>query len=104
MRFWISWHQPGDDYRPLTYPPNESVLGWWCSGYTGGGELSTLVALVEARSEDAAKAAILHDWPDAGDWRFCIERDNEWLPSDRFPIDQDWMRERLQTASRGGEA
>lgn len=29
MRFWLSWHQPTEDYRPLTDPPVEGVLGWW---------------------------------------------------------------------------
>lgn len=31
--YWISWVQPGDDVRPLHYPPGERVLGWWSTGY-----------------------------------------------------------------------
>lgn len=32
-RWWLSWVQTTEDVRPLTDPPNENILGWWCSGY-----------------------------------------------------------------------
>lgn len=89
--YWISWEQPGDDHRPISFPPNEKVLGWWCSGYTGDGERATLVAMVEASSEDAAKAALADDWPETLDctWRFAEESDGK-PPGDRFPL-VAWM-------------
>ena len=94
-RFWISWVQPGDDYRPLTYPPNTGILGWWCSGYSGEG--STICAVVEAPNSSDAKAAILKDWPEAlelDDWRFVEERAKDWRPNDRFPL-SEWMEPRF---------
>lgn len=92
-RFWISWHQPGDDYRPLTYPPNAAVIGWWKSGE---GRMPILCAVVAAADEGAACAAVLQDWPEATDWRFCDEKPADWMPNDRFPL-SDWMRERLRS-------
>lgn len=89
---WISWWQPGDDYRPLTYPPNAGVLGWWCTGYDDSE--SSLVAMVIAPNESAAREVVKKDWPDAHRWRFCKAVDNPTL-SDRFPIDGDWMQERF---------
>jgi len=89
---WISWHQPTEDYRPLTFPPNKAIIGWWCSGYHSDGT-SILCALVKAGNADAAKAAVLQDWPEAEVWRFCVEKEDAML-SDRFPF-TDWMLERL---------
>lgn len=92
-RFWISWIQPGDDFRPLTFPPNESVCGWWRSGEIG--EMSTLCAVVDAESENAAEDAILKDWPEVFEWRFCEPKSVGWVPGDRFPP-SDWMVARLK--------
>lgn len=96
MYFWISWYQPTEDHRPLTYPPNESVLGWWCSGSTD--DSSVLCALVRAKDEDDAKAAITKDWPEANDWRFCNEKPDLSL-SDRFML-TDWMEPRFKEARK----
>jgi len=98
MRFWMSWHQPPGDHRPLTYPPNVAILGWWCTGYASEGT-ATICALVEAPDEIAAKAAVRADWPAAERWRFCEEHDGSAL-SDRFPL-SSWMRERI-AAAKGG--
>jgi hypothetical protein len=112
-RYWLSWHQPTGDYRPLTYPPNEAILGWWCSGYTNfrrtlvkggeetGADIAVLCALVQADDEDAAKAAIVKDWPEAAtaEWRFVNCHDDEWLPGDRFPLG-DWMKARMPEGMR----
>lgn len=96
---WISWHQPTDDWGPLSYPPNAAVLGVWCSGYTGdditGDDIAILCALVIADSEDAAKAAVRVDWPEACDWRFCNKRPDTNL-GDRFTFDDDWSRSRVE--------
>lgn len=91
MRYWVSWYQPTKDYRPLTYPPNEAILGWWCSG------ASTLCALVSASDKVEAGAAITKDWPEAKEWRFVYEKGDKWLPGDRFPL-KDWMRDRFRKA------
>lgn len=96
-RFWISWHQPTEDERPLTYPPGPSILGWWCSGYDQDG-IPTLCALVEAESESNAKADIKLDWPEAERWRFVNEVATDWLPGDRFPL-PDWSAARIREAA-----
>jgi len=93
IRFWISWWQPGEDYRPLTFPPNNHILGWWRSGERGEGE-SSLCAAVSAKDEDAAKRYVLKDWPEATDWRFCNVVASDYVPGDRFPL-SDWMKPRF---------
>lgn len=101
-RFWLSWVQPTEDYRPLTDPPHEAIIGWWNSGYTAKG-YSTLCALVDAESMAEAKKAIRVSWPEApgvrGNWRIDDERAADWLPNDRFPLDKDWMRKRAEGRS-----
>ena len=97
MHFWISWYQPTEDHRPLTYPPNASILGWWCTGTRGSDDASTMCALVSADSEEAAKQAIRKDWPEAEEWRFCEKKESLEL-SDRFPL-SDWMEPRFRDAS-----
>ena len=89
-RFWISWYQPTDDYRPVTVPPKSEVLGYWCSGYRGSDDAATMCAWVVAGSEDEANALISSEkyWPEAEEWRFCNEVEDEWVPSDRFPLDK----------------
>lgn len=94
MHFWISWHQPTEDYRPLRYPPNEAVLGWWCSGQADQG--ATLCAMVEAENANRAEAVVLADWPEAEGWRFCEPKTDLTL-SDRFPL-SDWMEPRFEAA------
>ena len=94
-RFWISWYQPTEDYRPLTDPPNAAVLGWWCSGERCSDSAATLCALVEAKDERRAYVVIKKDWPEAEEWRFCEPRDEAWEPNDRFPVEHDWVRARI---------
>ena len=94
-RFWISWYQPTQDYRPLTDPPHPQVLGWWRSGYRE--KTPILCALVEAQDESAARTCLEISWPESATakWRFADEVPRDWMPSDRFVIDKPWMRERL---------
>ncbi len=92
-RFWISWYQPTEDYRPLTYPPNNVIFGYWCSGSVDETNW-TLCALVDAHNVTKAKEVICKDWPEAIEWRFVEQKSSDWLPNDRFPL-KDWMRERL---------
>jgi hypothetical protein len=93
LRYWVSWHQPSDDIRPLTFPPNIRVLGWWCSGYDSD-DVPQLCAIVDAPSQNDAFEAISKDWPEAERWRFCDEKPADWLPNNRFPL-SDWMKGRL---------
>ncbi len=97
QRYWMSWLQPTEDYRPLTYPPHKGILGWWCSGYSDDG--ATLCAVVEAVDFTGVEAAIFKDWPEAfvgpDGWRFSEEIEGmDWRPSDRFPL-EPWMVERF---------
>jgi len=97
MRYWISWYEFADDYRPLNYPPRKEVLGWWCTGGGGGDKDNTLAACVEADSEETAKKIIESEWPnkDEQDWRFCSDKGDDFVPGDRFPLG-DWMKERFE--------
>lgn len=97
--FWLSWFQTTQDFRPLSYPPNEGVLGWWCTGRQLGMVAYTLVALVIADNEELAKNIIKTDWPEAEEWRFCESRTDCQL-SDRFLV-EDWMRERIEKVEHG---
>ncbi len=102
MRWWISWYQPTQDKRPLTYPPNAAVLGWWCSGQRCDDDALTLCAwtlcaVVEATTPLSAKRAINKDWPEAKEWRFCEPTEDDFVPSDRF-VKEPWQCERLGIA------
>lgn len=88
MRYWISWLQPTDDYRPLTYPPKD-VIGYWCTGQECGesSQAYILCAVVTAENVQEAKNAILINWPEAERWRFADMKSDTWMPSsDRFPL------------------
>lgn len=78
-RFWLSWYQSGPDHRPLTFPPNEAILGWWCtgSGNYAGREVYTLCALVKAACPVEAWDAVEQDWPDMVDRRFTKPQDQK---------------------------
>lgn len=96
-RWWLSWYQAGPDHRPLTYPPNDAILGWWCTGQRED-DVDTLCALVQAESEATAWKAVLKDWPDMIDRRFTSERPPGYvITSDRFPL-SDWMIPRMSPA------
>ena len=102
LNYWISWIQPTEDNRPLTYPPNEGVLGWWCTGQ--GEDYWTMCAMVRAENKEQAEQAIFKDWPEAeenkgldGDWRI-FDEDVTLELGDRFPL-SDWMEERFEKAS-----
>lgn len=86
-RFWISWYQPTEDYRPIYPKGDKEPLGhlYWCTGERADGA-STMCAVVDAKDESEAKLTIKKYWPEANEWRFCEERPYNWLPgSDRFP-------------------
>lgn len=94
-RFWLSWYQPTDDYRPLTDPPHPQVLGWWCSGFRCDDEAATLCACVEAETDEEAKVYVRISWPEATEWRFCEEKAGSFVPGDRFPLSA-WMKKRFK--------
>lgn len=89
--YWMSWYQNTEDFRPLNYPPNEDVLGWWCTGWAEAGH--TLCAHVLAENEEEALKVVAKDWPEAKlrfvNQRSCI------IPHDRF-VPSDWMIERIK--------
>jgi hypothetical protein len=91
--FWISWYQPTSDPRPLKFPPNENVLGWWETGLRCSDKAITICALVLAGNKKSAERAIRLDWPEASEWRFCEEKEDAIL-SDRFPLNE-WMSKRI---------
>lgn len=90
--YWIGWYQPTEDHRPLRFPPQRLVFGWWCTGQDMEDNF-TMVAWVKARNEEEAKETILTEWPEAERWRFC-ERKERIESSDRFPF-SDWMKKRI---------
>ena len=94
--YWLSWYEKSEDCRPLRYPPGEQVLGWWISGERCSDGAATICAYVKASSEADAWKAIDEDWPDsAREVRFCNQHDKP-IVSDRFPVDDGWMRERFE--------
>lgn len=98
--WWISWYQPTEDERPLTFPPNEAILGWWNSGSRCSDNAHTICAVVRAETEEEAKAAVRKDWPEAEDWRFCGETGG--LPGNRFPLGE-WMTPRFEAIGLVGK-
>lgn len=96
-RFWVSWCDAEQDYRPLHDPPVLGILGWWCSGETCDEPTRyTIVAWVEAADESAARALLAADWPEtqAAEFRFVDEVERSWRPSDRFPL-ASWTETRI---------
>ncbi|MEM7284534.1 MAG: hypothetical protein AAF438_23290 [Pseudomonadota bacterium] len=92
--YWISWWQPTEDVRPMTYPPGKSILGWWKTGSRLEDGASSLCAMVVAPNEQTAKEAIQTDWPEADEWRFAEVKDPSSL-GDRFPL-EEWMVPRFR--------
>ena len=88
-RWWVSWYEPSEDYRPVTWPLPPEVAGYWCSGHEwGGAQRATLCAVVDSESDVAARRVINAAWAHDGsiDWRFCDEQPADWMPpDDRFP-------------------
>lgn len=101
--FWMSFYCTSEDYRPLTFPPNEAILGWWCTGQRAD-NAHTICLMVRAESEQAAKEAIAKDWPELknSEWRFVHEQGGLitpeiWNRGGRFQL-SDWMLERWSAA------
>lgn len=93
--WWMSWNQQGSDSRPMIYSPPAGVVGWWESGFGEG--YATVVALVYAETEAAAKFVVTAGWePGVGEWRFVREYDASKPPGDRFPapVPGEWNYDR----------
>ena len=90
-RFWMSWVQPTEDYRPLTFPPNEAIRGWWNTGFDND-DYATIVAVVDAPSQEEAWDEVRKDWPEAV-YRF--QHEGTYPEGDRFPLSV-WMLTRKE--------
>lgn len=88
MRWWVSWIQPTEDYRPIVYPPTD-LIGWWCSGYDSD-DNAVLCAALDAPTQLAAENIIKAYWPESGyqqdGWRFFDSKPDDWLPGERFQL------------------
>ncbi len=80
-RFWISWVAgEADDCRPVSAP---APFRWWCTGSLTDGR-STICAVMDAESEEAAYEEARKWWPEL-EPRFCLEKAADYMPSsDRF--------------------
>lgn len=101
-RFWLSWWQPGPDFRPREWPLGDVMDRFWCSSertrrrQVFGAELVveyvreySLCAVVNAVDEAAAKGVVRLLWDIEGEpeWRWCDEKRAGWLPdADCFPL------------------
>jgi len=99
--WWVSWVQSTKDFRPMTDPPNATILGWWCTGFDAE-ERAILCAAVLAKTERDAKRNVAIDWPESrgAEWRFSQPLESLEL-SDRFPL-KGWAKERFER-ERGGQ-
>lgn len=98
-RFWVSFYFLDSDYRPIGWPPEPGILGYWDSGTRCEDGATTLVIWLEAENAEKAKELLGSDkcWPEVAqgvEWRFFEERDLDWRPNDRFPL-AAWSKERL---------
>lgn len=91
--YWTSWIQPTKDTRPLGYPPNPNVLGWWKTGTRLPDQSGVLCAMVKANTPEDARGFVKVDWPEADEWRFTDQIHTTTL-SDRFEI-KPWMHKRM---------
>lgn len=93
--WWVSWYQPTDDPRPLTWPPNKNILGYWETGSRCSDGAFTLCAYILAPSEEAGKKIIRREWPEAKEWRFFDRAEKKSVSEDRFPMVK-WMKPRFK--------
>lgn len=90
-RFWVSWYEPvpEGDSRPRKWPLANGVKHYWVSGETGDGAERTLCAVIDAEDEESAEAAVSQQGWSPSRWRFCDERQPDWMPDPgRFPPDK----------------
>lgn len=83
-RWWLSFYVD-EDHGWLIESP------WWISGY--GENTNIVVVAMVATTEDEAKDKVLSGIDEGAkfEWRFVIEKENDWSPfGDRFQR-ADWM-------------
>ena len=97
--WWVSWYQPTDDPRPLTWPPHKNILGYWETGYRDSDGAFTLCAYLLACSERIGKRIIKKQWPEAKEWRFFDRAERNEVDEGRFPM-SDWMKPRFDNWQR----
>jgi hypothetical protein len=86
-RFWVSWVQPTDDYRPVKHPL-PAHLHYWCSGFDASG-MPILCAMIDATTRINAEDQLMDYWPEVAgiEWRVFEEKESDWTPGDRFPME-----------------
>lgn len=85
-RYWVSWEEPGNDSRPIKYPPPPPVKKWWQSGESGeDGSYTIICAVIDVRRKGDI-ALILKGYWKPQTWRFIEPQESlDWRPGDRFP-------------------
>lgn len=91
-RYWIRFIME-EGYEPNNSPPGEGVLAWWCSGFDGS-DKPIICALVDAEDDDHAEELIDENWSDY-DVKTVDRVDDDFIPTGRFNIEEDWSKERL---------
>ena len=90
MHNWVRFFQPLAGYSGLANPPNENILGYWCTGYSRRGDFDIAVICAVVKGDDPM-GSILKDWPEAQDIE--VDKMDKLVLTDRFVLN-DWMKER----------
>jgi hypothetical protein len=96
-RWWVSWYdtdcRPKDmvEFKKDKWKPNTpDILGYWESGFDMDGHV-TVCALLLAIDEAAVKELVKQYWEPCevrgvDTWRFIDPVDDDYKPSNRFPM------------------
>ena len=80
-RFWVSWYQPSE----ITDADFPGRIKSWVTGIRCSDEAHTVVALVDAESEQALWETLFKCVGNHIEERFCSQVPNNWTPnSTRF--------------------
>jgi len=90
----IRFQVPGNDGRPLSFPPSEGVGPFWVTGWTADEAWTLVVAY--APSVEAIKSR--HNWPDAVGIDDFGEQEISF--SERFPC-PEWWEQTKPTPTEG---
>jgi hypothetical protein len=94
MRYWVSWYDT--DSRPhgrvqvngKWVNPIKEILGSWESGIDLSNDNVIVCALIQSKSEPEAISLVKKYWEPIGEFRFCEGHGDNWLPGDRFPLEE----------------
>jgi hypothetical protein len=93
-RWWCSWTtEEIGNYRPLTDPPSENILGWWFCGFNKK-HCAVISAIVAADTKQQAWEFIDLDFPVDKDTRPCQEIPTNYILNEKFFPLSDWMVKR----------